>query len=318
MRLVYVPEELTPFYLLELREIPTSFRDRLQDDLRRYHDAGQWEKALALIEQLFSAAWARHDESTAALLALYQADILRRMQRWAEALEHTQQALSRLRQEVTRIAAYNRAVALYFLGLLHFVLRADAHTLRAFTDAQEILDESERYWGFENNMARVATCRDMGRWMSGLLALSSRMPLSEWVMIVPVYELENQTLLRTGVTMVTPVQVMLPAEKLGEYLPSHYIPVEIEPLPFLQLRPDARYMALKILTAGDLVKQSRPGDILLVEVVSSDPATRMAALTREAPFVRRTDGRILFAPHGQAGGGWIPRVLIRKEKEEES
>ncbi|HOT93360.1 MAG TPA: hypothetical protein PLJ78_16565 [Anaerolineae bacterium] len=317
MRLVYVPEELTPLYLLELREIPVFFRDRLQDEVQHRYDAGQWEEALAFTEQLSSAAMEGHDEYTAALITLYKADMLRRLQRWAEALEHTYHALTRLHWEVTQVAGYNRAVALYFIGLLYFILRADAKTLRAFTEAQEILNESERYWGFENNVARVAACRDMSRWMSTLLALPSRMPPGEWVMIVPVYELENQTLLRTGVTTVTPFQIMLPAEQLGDYLPSNYIPLEIEPLPFLQLRPDARYMALKILTDGDFIEQSRVGDIILVEVVSPAPITHVAAPTLEAPFVRRPDGRIRFAPHKQTGGGWIPRVLIREEEEEE-
>ncbi|HQE91176.1 MAG TPA: hypothetical protein PLH19_06430 [Anaerolineae bacterium] len=321
MRLVYVPEELTPFSLLELREVPAPFKDRLQGEVHRYNAAGQWEEALVSLETLFKAAWAEQDQSTTALVVLYKAEILRRLQHWEEALDETQRALNWLRLEVTQVAAYNRAVALYFAGLIHFVLRADGKVIRAFTDAQEILAASERYWSFEDNLERVAACQDMTQWMTHLLELPSRVSPGEWTLIVPVYEMVNQTLVRTGVMLVTPFQVLTPHEMLPEYLPPDYTPVNIEALSFFQLRPDAHYRALKIPTVGESLPPAQAGDVLLIERISADFPTAEAALKQERDtlFVRSMDGRVLFDPYEPAPAPLVetPRVLIGGKEEEE-
>lgn len=318
MRLVFVPTELTPRHLLALREMPASLANRLREAMGQPIDDGHYDDALTAAAHVFSAARAAQEQHAAALVLLYQAEALRRLQRWEEALEHTRRALTWLRTEITQVADYNRAVAFYFEGLLHFVLRADAKALRAFTAAQSALVESERFWGFENHLARVADCRDLTRWMSNLLELPPRMLPGELALIVPVYELVNQTPIRTGAMIVTPYQVTLPSEALGEALPSNIIPLEIDTLPFLQLRPDMHYLALKISHDGDLVKHSRAGDTLLLEAVSPGPP-RDVAVSYDAPFVRRADGRILFGPYERQSEHFvgIPRVLIRDKEEEE-
>lgn len=319
MRLVFVPTELTPRHLVALREIPTPLAEQLQETVGQSIDNGQYDEALAAAARVFTGARAARERHAAALALLYQAEALRRLQRWEEALDYTRRALTSLRAEVSQVAAYNKAVALYFEGLIHFVLRADDKALQVFVAAQDALVESERFWGFENNTRRVVDCRNLTRWMSNLLELPSRMPPGELVLIVPVYELVNQTLVRISAMIVTPFQVMLPSEALGEYLPSNYIPLYIETLPFLQLRPDARYLALKIPVDGELIRQSRAGDVLLMEAASPGLPTREVVLSQDAPFVRRTDGRILFGPYEQANEGFvgIPRVLIREKEEEE-
>ncbi|HOU16107.1 MAG TPA: hypothetical protein PKZ84_23635 [Anaerolineae bacterium] len=318
MRLVCVPDELTPFYLLELREIPAPLADRLQGEVRRHYEAGQLEEALVSLDTLYTAAWAEQDRYATAIIVLYRAEVLRRMQRWEETLDQTQRALNWLRTQVTQVAHYNRAVALYFAGLIHFALRADGKTLRAFTNAQEILAESERYWGFESSRERVAACQDLTRWMSNLLELSARMTPGEWAMIVPVYEIANQATVRVGVTLITPFKIALPRETLVAYLPSHYVPLDIDELPFLQLHPDARYLAFRITTDGDFVAHSRAGDILLTEEVFSDPSTRAAMPSYKSSFVRRMDGHILFGPYERVNEDFVRvgRVLIRAKEEE--
>ncbi len=318
MRWVYVPENLTPFYLLELQELSTLLWDRLQGEMRQLMATGRPEQALTSAEHFLTAVQAKQDRHAAALVLLYKAEALRRLQRWEEALDCTQQAVEWLHMQVTPVAHYNYAVALYFAGLLHFVLGADVKTLHTFTLAQEILGESERYWGFENNSERVAACRDMSRWMANLLELPPHMPPDEVVQIVPVYELVNQTPLRTGAMVVTPFQVTLPYEELGKYLPTGYIPLAIETLPFLQLHPYARYLAYKITSDGYLLKQTRAGDVLLIEVLSSASPAHEMELTHEAPFVRQIDGRILFGPYDRTHKGFvgIPRVLIREKEDE--
>ena len=319
MRLVCVPEELTPFYLLELREAPASFGLLLDGEARRHIENGRFDDALSAVDSVQTAALAKRDRHIVALAHLYKAEIYRRTQRWEDALDHTRQALQWLRRQVTQTAVYNLAVALSFEGLIHFILRADDKVLHAFARAQEALVESERFWGFERNLARVADCQNLTRWMSNLLALHTRMLPGELTMIVPVYELVNHTRVRTSVREILPFQLSLPDEVLRDYLPPHLVPVQVDTLPFLQLRPDAHYLAIKILADGELVSSSQAGDILLIEAVSPVPLTREIKLISDAPFVRRTDGHIHFSPSTQEqeteSFAGIPRVLIREQED---
>ncbi len=319
MRLVYVPEKLTFFDLLELREIPLLLGDKLQGDVRHDSDIGQLSAALTAADSLFSVAWNKHDRYTGAMILLYKAEILRRMQRWEEALEHVQRALNWLRPQITQVAAYNYAVALYFAGLIHFVLRAEDKAILAFMEAQEILVESERYWGFENNLQRVATCQDLAKWISHLLPLQLRQSSGEWELIVPVYELVNQTPVRTGATIVTPFHVLPPQAAMDQYLPANYKAVDIEALPFFRLRPNMHYLALRIPAGGEPSTQSWGGDVLLIETISTNLSTPETLLNRDISFVRRMDGRVLFGPYydeqTREPGGANSRVLLGGEKE---
>jgi tetratricopeptide (TPR) repeat protein len=316
MRLVSIPVGLTPHRLLALRGISASLTDQLNDTIGQSIDGGRYDDALATAERIFPTARSMRDQNAQALVYLYKAEILHRMLRWEEALEHTQQALSWLRAEVTQVAAYNKAVAVYFEGLLHFILRADANALQAFSTAQEALVESERFWGFEKNITRANNCQILARWISKLQELASDNSPGELVMIVPAYEIVNRTLALVDALSITPFLVQLPKEALGEYLPANYVPLEIEAVLFLQLWPDTHYLALKIPGDGELVRQSRAGDILLIEVTSPAPPYEVK-LTRDMPFVRRPGGRIIFGPYEQQNEifSGIPRILIRKEDE---
>lgn len=316
MRLVSIPIGLTPHNLLALRGISTSLTDQLNITISQSIDSGRYEDALAAAERIFPTARSTRDQNAQALVYLYQAEVLHRMLRWEEALEHTQRALNWLHAEVTQVAGYNKAVALYFEGLLHFILRADAHALQAFNAAQEALVESERFWGFEKNIARSTNCRTLARWISKLQGLASDMPSGELVMIVPAYEMVNRTLVLIDALSITPFLVQLPRDAVDAYLPENYVPLNIEAVLFLQLWPDIHYLALKILHDGELVHQSQVGDMLLIEATSSVPPQEVK-LTRDMPFVRRTDGKIIFGPYEQQNeiSSGIPRILIRKEDE---
>lgn len=313
MRIVSIPVGLTPHHLLALRGISTFMIDRLTGPISQSIDGGRYDEAVKATEQLFPTARSGRDPNAQALVYLYEAEALYRLMRLEEALERTQQASVWLRSEVTQVATYNQAVTLYFEGLLHFILRADAHALHAFNTAQEALVQSERFWDFEQNIIRSTTCRTLARWMSRLLNLTAITPPGELVMIVPVYEMVNRTLTLVDAVPVTPFLVQLPKEALDAYLPANYVPLEIEAVLFLQLWPDVHYLALRILRKGELVRQSQVGDLLLIEA-TSPVSPQEITLTRDMPFVRRADGRVIFGPYEQQDEifSGIPRLLIKK------
>lgn len=317
MRQIYIPEELTLFGLLELREVPASLGSALIERGRESATEGHLEEALKATEGVMATASAQRQPAALTIAALYTAEILRRLQRWEEALETTLLALKGLRVQVSQVAGYNRAVAQSLEGLIHLTLRADDKARIAFAGAHDALADSERYWGFEKDHARVTDCRNCARWMSDLLNLLPDLPPGDLTMIVPVYELVNQTPIRTGVLPVSPYQTAIPGHVLREYLPSHILPLEIDTLPFLQLRPDAHYVAIKLPKDHDYAAFSRAGDMLLLEVASPVPLTREVILSSDAPFVRRTDGRVEFRPRRQESERFvgIPRVLIRMKDE---
>ncbi len=306
MRFVSIPATLALFDLLELREVPPVLRDALWEKSRAWVERGQFEEALASVEQVFQAAGAGRARVPATLAMLYKAELLRRLQRWVDALEQTQRALDSLRMQVTQVARYNEAIATYFEGLIYYILRADEKAMRTFANAQALLVESERYWSFEHHAARAEDCRQVIRWLTDLLSVQDEIPPGEVGMIVPVYEWANRILIRSGVKVVSPYEVVIPPETLKEYLPSEYIPIQIDHLPFLQLRPDVNYMAFRVLADGDFTKGSRVGDLLLVEITSPVPPLLHGddisdvVLSTEKPFIRRTDGRIIFRPHRHA------------------
>jgi|GEM_PF-569976 len=324
MRLIYVPEELTFFNVLDLREVPAALRDALAEQSREAVGLGRFENALAVVESVVAMAKMQRHQGAFALALLYKAEVLRRLQRWEDALEQTLLALQGLRVQVSQTAAYNRAVAQSFEGLIHLVLRADDKARLAFAAAQEGLVDSERYWGFEIEDARVGDCRHLARWMAELLDLLPDMSSGEVTMVVPVYELVNQTLVRTRLMPLAPYQVTLSADVLRDYVPAHLVPLQVDTLSFLQLRPDAHYLALEIPSDQYLVSSSQAGDMLLLEVASPVSPTQEIALSPDIPFMRRADGRIQFRPNKQETGSFacgelrrtvgIAHALIRQEE----
>ncbi|MBN2004125.1 MAG: hypothetical protein JXA21_12285 [Anaerolineae bacterium] len=317
MRFVFVPKELTPMHLLEFWDAYPELGDVFQDQVNQKFGQGLYEEALNLVEPLLSYALAARDHRKASLLLLYKADLLHRLQSWGDALAHVQKALRKLRMQVSQIAIYNRAIAHYWEGLLHYIMRADDKALEAFAAARKLLQDSELYWGFQNNAVRVSDCQNLDRWIKNLLDLRTGQPRDELALILPLYELVNLTLIRTNTISLNPFQVMIPAEVLALYLPSGYMPIEVESLPFLYLKPNTSYIAFKVPESGYLLSESHAGDVILLEVVSSAAPATALALSLDRPFVRQRSGHIYFRPRQQDINGIlaIPRFLIREENE---
>lgn len=316
MRFVFVPKELTPMHLLEFWDAYPELGDVFQEQVSQKFDQGLYEEALNLVEPLLSYALAARDHRKSALLFLYKADLLHRLQSWGDALSQTQKALRKLRMQVSQIAGYNRAIACYWEGLIHYIMRADDKALEAFAAARKLLQDSELYWGFQNNAARVGDCQNLDRWIKNLLDLRPKQPRDELALVLPLYELVNLTLIRTNTISLNPFQVMIPAEVLALYLPPGYLPIEVESFPFLYLKPNTCYIAFKVPENGYLLSESHAKDVLLLEVVSpGSPATALA-LSLERPFVRQRSGHIYFRPRQQDTNGMlaIPRFLIREEE----
>jgi len=317
MRFIFVPEKLMPIHLLDyLGDAPGL--DEIFQRVNRRFQQGRQEEALNLIDSTISSNLATKSRYVAALLLLYKAHLHYQRQHWEDALDCTQRALKWLHLEVTQVARYNRAIAHYWEGLIHYLLHCNTKAIQAFDNAAKLLEESERFWGFEDRLTRVEDCQNLLRWMRNLLDLHHRLPPNELVFIVSLYELDNLTPVRIGAVSLSPFQVMMPGDVIGKYLGAGYIPLDIDYVSFLYLRPEAYYIAVKILEDGVLVPPSRADDILLIEVVP--PATSSPAellLGANTTFVRRTDGRIYF--HRQqtivediVG---IPRMLIREVDE---
>lgn len=318
MRLVCVPEDLTLPQLLALADAPPALGDMLQEQVYAQMVAGRLEDALMLAEQVFATAWAEHNRYAAALALFYKVEGFFRLQRWEDALDNAQRALRWLEVQLTPVARHNEAVANYFLGLLHYVLHADEKTTRAFIRAQALLDESERYWGYQNHTDRVRQCQSLAHWMTDLRRLQPQLPPGDFSITLPCYEWVNRTLIRTDALSFSPFEVLIPGAALQAYLPARFVALELDTLPFLPLHPTAHYLALKIPTAGHLLPESQVGDVLIMETTSPVSPVAEMALSTDKPFFRRTDGRILFRPRQQENETFvgIPRLLIREEVQE--
>jgi hypothetical protein len=93
MRIVFVPKELTPMHLLEFWNVYPELGDTFQNQISQKLDQGAYEEALNLIESPLGYALASRDHPKAALLLLYKADMLYRLQAWGDALAQTQHGL---------------------------------------------------------------------------------------------------------------------------------------------------------------------------------------------------------------------------------
>lgn len=312
MRWVSIPDELAVPHLLELREATAPLIHTLHGEVSAKLLAGDWPAALELVERAFALAWSGHDRYAAALMLLYKAELFSQRQRWEEALEQSTTALDWLRLQISEVARYNEAVAAYQQGLLHYTLRADEKATRLLLNAQELFLAGERYWGLRGDAERVGECRDVQRWISRLLELQVPTEAMVPALIVPLYELENRTFIRAWAIAVAPLCEVDPAG-LQPVAGSALIPLTAGPAFLLQLLPGVRYAAFWAHDAPDLVSESQPGDILLVEMEAAGTAGTGGRQGRGGAFVRRPDGRIAFhlqrpATPRLAG---IPRALLR-------
>ncbi|MBN1486383.1 MAG: hypothetical protein JW981_02000 [Anaerolineae bacterium] len=320
MRFICIPGELAPLYLLELRDVPQLLRDMLDNQARQHILAGQFEAALSFVERVFSISWSKGDRHTAALALLYKADLFRSLLRWEEALEACSRASDWLRMVVTPTARYNEAIAAYLEGILHFALRADIKATQSFVLALELLGASGYYWNFEGYDKRVIDCQHLSQWITDIQD-SQELPPDEFFVLVPVYELDNSHFARKDLIPIYPARISMPIEALCDDVESGNVPLNIDSLSLFEFRPQANYLIFRALLDGQWVKESRAGDMLLVEVISPAFLVNEIVLTTDRPFVRRGDGRVLSRPVKAPGDSeWvprvIPRVLIRQDLED--
>ncbi|MGC9346891.1 MAG: hypothetical protein ACP5JG_02030 [Anaerolineae bacterium] len=320
MRWISLPEELALPHLLELQDTQLYLRDAFSQILTLLRTA-HFESALRLSERAYTLAYRKRDRAAQPLALLLRAGVCWRLGRWEDALDAIRHALGYLELQVSPTAHYNEALAVYAEGLLHWVLRADEKVVETFAYAHQGLVESERYWGFEQNAGRVAACRDVIRWMSSLLDALDPLDSSEVTVILPVYEFVNGRWIRTDIKRVGPYQVAIPAEVVARYLPSTYVPIQLDTLLFFPLNPSSIYIAVRIPADSQMLSQGRRGDLLVVETVVPRSLNEELVLTSEKPFVRRSDGRVEFRPAFRDGAEpaerlvGIPRVLIREGDE---
>ncbi len=326
MRWISLPDELTPAYLLDLGDVSPRLQDRLEHLLTAL-TAGAPDDGLRVADQIYAAAEGRHDRYGGALALIYRAEICRRQQRWEDALDAIRRALYWLELRVSPIARYNEAVAVYLEGVLHWTLRAEEKALQTFSHAQDTLAKSERYWGFEQQAARVGDCRNLTRWMTQILEATTVEQEDNGIGLLPVYEVAARTVIRTGAVVLSPHQGMIPAEVAARYLTPDHLLLQLDTLPVLCLRPGGQYIAVRIPEDATGLGWGRAGDLLVVEVTKSSVAAQSNArrefvLTSDQPFSRRSDGRVEFRSslqRAESGVSFsdrnlvgIPRMLIRE------
>lgn len=316
MRLVFVPEELTPLYLLEFWETYPELKAWHKQIQQAFYE-GRYEVALTLLEPALAYAQSASDHPKTAMLLLCKADLLRRLQCWGDALIYTQQAVQKMYTTFSKIAMYNRAVAHYWEGLLHYIIRADEKALQAFAEARKRLDDSERELHHEGGWAhRVKSCKDLKEWIDHLLAKQPGSHLGEVVWLLPEYKLKDCTLRRTTLYTLEPCYIELPVVALSPYLPGGCSPVTLENLELVlpHLYPHFLYIALRITADGELLAQSREGDVLVLHVLTPAPASAKLVLSADEPFLRQSNGEISFRPRQSRGKELrvMPKVLIRK------
>jgi len=315
MRRIFVPYELTPLHLANFAEVsPTLKRLLPTGEYPPFELSITIEDALSAFEQALSVVQRRHKKKSEALIHLCQADLLWRLGRWEESLDTVRIATKKFEFEIGRIVSYNQAIAVYFEGILHYVLHADEKALQTFARAQEMLQENEQDLSCDGEDEWAENCRDVERWISQLLQLRTQSLPGADVMIVPVYEYGDQNARATiNALSVSLATMYLPAQLLGTCASIGWIPLEIDTVPLLNISPGSHYFALKIKEDKEFVPESRAGDALLMEVLLPTALTAEGLLNTEQPFIRRPNGKIFFKPLRQNSGEFVgvPRVLLR-------
>ena len=315
MRHVFIPYELTPLYLVNSTEVSSIFKRLLP--MGKYPPlelSTALEDALSISRQALSVAQHQHKKESAALIYLCQADLLWRLERWEESLDATRMAVRKFEIEISCTASYNQAIAVYFEGILHYILHADEKAILTFIRAQEILQENESDWAYDGEDEYAENCQDVVCWITQLLQLRTQSLPGADVMIVPVYEYGDQETRATISALVVPLATMhLPPQLLGTHAAIGWIPLEIDTVPLLRISPGCYYFALKAKKDKYIVPESKAGDTVLMELLLPIALTAEELRNTEQPFVRRPDGKIVFKPLRQNSGEFVgvPRALLR-------
>ncbi|MEA3397147.1 MAG: hypothetical protein U9R05_06760, partial [Chloroflexota bacterium] len=175
MRRIFVPYELTPLHLVNFTEVSPTFKRLLPiGEYPPFELSITIEDALSASKQALSVAQQQHQKESETLIHLCQADLLWRLERWEESLDAVRMAIKKFEFEISRTASYNQAIAVYFEGILHYILHADEKAIQTFIHAQEMLQENECDLSCDGEDEYAENCQDVARWISQLLQLRTQ------------------------------------------------------------------------------------------------------------------------------------------------
>lgn len=322
MRRISVPPSLAPVQLAEFQDIPASLRKLLALDAPFNPQTLAFDEALAMAENALTTVRNQRERHAEALISLYTADLLWRSERWLEALELAAAASGWLKLQSSPIARYNEAIAVYFTGLLHFSLHADARALPLLMEAQSQLDESRRYWAVHAGREYFAACGRVSQWIAALVQLRGQTPPGSHTLIIPVYQYRDRApdaapdaASEAMVVSLDALRVRTRALDFDLLAAPDWIPLEVETLPLLDVRPGAYFFGVRVSKDEELTPHSRAGDVVLVEALSPLALTDDPALgSGLQPFTRHTDGTFMLRDPQRVGQGFVgvPRVLLRR------
>lgn len=318
MRRISVPPSLLPLQLAEFEELPPALRKQLVAAAPFNPRTLAFDEALTAAENTLTVARHQRDRYSEALLALYSADLLWRCERWLEALEMAAAAAGWLKLQSSPIARYNEAVAVYFNGLLHFALHADARAMPLFIETQSQLEKSRQYWAMHTGRDYFEACEQVSQWISALSSLRTQTPPGSQTLIIPVYPSRHRTPEAPLEALAIPLETLHIHTNILDYdflaLPD-WAPLQIESLPVLDVSPGRYYFGVRLDEAGTFTDDSQAGDVVLVEALSPLALTEEPPLTGGTqPFIRQRDGKIMLWDPQHSGEGLvgIPRLLLRQ------
>ncbi len=316
MRRICVPPSLMPLQLAEFQDLPATLRKMLALDVPLNPRLLVFDEALATAENALTAVRNQRDRNSEALINLYCADLLWRSERWLEALEMATAAAGWFKLQSNPIARYNEAIAVYFSGLLHFCLHADARAIPLLMETQSQFEESRQYWSVHTGRDYFEACSMTSQWIAALIPLRMKTPPGSHTLIIPVYPYRN----RTPHTAIEALAVTLDALQAPVGLDFNYlampdwIPLEVGKLSLLNVRPGIAYFGVRLEEDETLLPDSEVGDIVIVEALSPLALANDQAIGGSVQiFTRQTDGTFVLRDPQQHGQGFvgIPRLLLR-------
>ncbi len=279
---VIIPEEATPFFLVEIPVTSSPLVSKLQTLQRGYlqkSPAILWQQ----ISTLLTAATQLQADHLAALLQFFQADLLYRRGDLAAALTTTESVRAKLALQVPHLARYHEALAYYFAGLLYYLDRQPA-AYSLLIEAVQSLNAVKAFWNYRGGDPKVSHCQQLLFWINDLLTLHDEFYQTKDRLIIPIYEYNLAAKVElVGATSVTQ-QEMLPSTETdtAPRLQSGVI---------LKESPAWYYFALKVHPEAQFQSRNNLGASLLVEG-SPEYVSPADAQQTATEFHRDTSGKI--------------------------
>ncbi|MEA3310441.1 MAG: hypothetical protein U9Q70_13165 [Chloroflexota bacterium] len=203
---VFVPEEVTPFFLVEIPVTSSPLASRLRTLQREYLQKSP-SVLLPEITTLRAAAVQLQADHLAAILRFFQADLLYRQEKLAAALTTVKSAQVEFSLQVPQLARYHEALVLYFTGLLYYLGRQpDAYPF--LVAAVQSLEEVLTFWNYQGGHSSISHCQHLRLWINGLLTLQAEFYQTEACLIIPVYEYQPSDKVElVGATSVAPNEI---------------------------------------------------------------------------------------------------------------